>query len=115
MARLNTKIKLYAKANGVNSVDFLTDVIVEQPAGEVAAIKTWNLSIDEPTADQLASYESAGNTAETLHDVLNTRASEYKELKEQLDLLYHDMTAGKLDNTGEWHKHIKKVKDDNPK
>ena len=115
MANLSTKIKLYAKANGVNSVDFLTDVIVEQPAGEVAAIKTWNLSIDEPTADQLASYESAGNTAETLHDVLNTRASEYKELKEQLDLLYHDMTAGKLDNTGEWHKHIKKVKDDNPK
>ena len=58
MARLDTKIRLYAKANGVNSVDFLTDVIVEQPAGEVAAIKTWNLSIDEPTADQLASYET---------------------------------------------------------
>ena len=116
MARLDTKIRLYAKANGVNSVDFLTDVIVEQPAGEVAAIKTWNISgLDEPTADQLASYESAGNTAETLDGVLNTRASEYKQLKEQLDLLYHDMTAGKLDNTGEWHKHIKKVKDDNPK
>jgi len=25
------------------------------------------------------------------------------------------MTAGKLDNTGEWHKHIKAVKDANPK
>jgi len=44
-----------------------------------------------------------------------TRANEYLELKEQLDLLYKDMTADKLDNTGEWHKHIKKVKDDNPK
>ena len=43
------------------------------------------------------------------------RAIAYPEVKEQLDLLYHDMTAGKLDNTGEWHKHIKKVKDDNPK
>ena len=43
------------------------------------------------------------------------RAVAYKELKEQLDLLYHDMTANKLDATGEWHKHIKAVKDANPK
>ena len=43
------------------------------------------------------------------------RASEYKELKEQFDLLYHDMTAGKGDKTGEWYKHIKAVKDANPK
>ena len=115
MAQLNLKIKLYAKANGVNSVDFLTDVIIEQPAGEEAAIKTWNLSIDEPTADQLASYETAGNTAETLQGVLNTRANEYPELKEQLDLLYKDMAADKGDKTGEWFKVVKKVKDDNPK
>ena len=116
MARLDTKIKLYAKANGVNSVDFLTDVIVEQPAGEVAVIKTWNISgLDEPTADQLASYETAGNTAETLQKVLTKRAREYKELKEQLDLLYHDMAADKGDKTGEWFKAVKKVKDDNPK
>ena len=115
MADLSTKIRLYAKANGVNSVDFLTDVIVEQPAGQAAAIKDWNLSIDEPTADQLASYESAGNTAETLDGVLNTRASAYPELKEQLDLLYKDMAADKGDKTGEWFKAVKKVKDDNPK
>jgi len=43
------------------------------------------------------------------------RAKSYKELKEQLDLLYHDMTAGKGDSTGEWYKHIKAVKDANPK
>ncbi len=43
------------------------------------------------------------------------RAAEYKELKEQFDLLYHDMTAGKGDSTGEWYKHIKAVKDANPK
>lgn len=35
--------------------------------------------------------------------------------QEQLDKLYHDMTAGKLDTTGEWHKAIKAVKDGNPK
>ena len=44
-----------------------------------------------------------------------TRATAYAEVKEQLDQLYHDMTAGKLDATGEWHKAIKAVKDANPK
>ena len=44
-----------------------------------------------------------------------TRAAAYEEVKEQLDQLYHDMTAGKLDATGEWHKAIKAVKDAAPK
>ena len=44
-----------------------------------------------------------------------TRATAYAEIKEQLDQLYHDMTAGKLDATGEWHKAIKAVKDATPK
>ena len=44
-----------------------------------------------------------------------TRADAYEEVKEQLDQLYHDMTAGKLDATGEWHKAIKAVKDATPK
>jgi len=43
------------------------------------------------------------------------RAVAYKQLKEQLDLLYHDMVADKCDKTGEWFKHIKAVKDANPK
>jgi len=40
-----------------------------------------------------------------------TRADAYANIEEQLDQLYHDMTAGKLDATGEWHKAIKAVKD----
>ena len=43
------------------------------------------------------------------------RAVAYKEIKEQLDLLYHDMAADKGDKTGEWFKAIKVVKDANPK
>ena len=39
------------------------------------------------------------------------RRTEYKTIADQLDQLYHDMTAGKLDATGEWHKAIKAVKD----
>ena len=43
------------------------------------------------------------------------RQEAYPALAEQLDMLYHDMTAGKGDNTGDWYKALKKVKDDNPK
>ena len=43
------------------------------------------------------------------------RATSYPEIREQLDLLYHDMTAGKGDKTGEWYKAVNKVKTDNPK
>ncbi len=41
----------------------------------------------------------------------SNRKKEYKSVVEQLDQLYHDMTAGKLDATGEWHKAIKAIKD----
>ena len=43
------------------------------------------------------------------------RDRQYPELGEQLDMLFHDMTAGKGDKTGEWYKAIVKVKTDNPK
>ena len=39
----------------------------------------------------------------------------YASYGEQLDMLYADMLAGKLDTTGTWAKHIKAVKDANPK
>ena len=43
------------------------------------------------------------------------RDRQYPQLGEQLDLLFHDMTAGKGDKTGEWYKAVLKVKSDNPK
>ena len=43
------------------------------------------------------------------------RRDEYKSIADQLDQLYHDMTAGKLDGTGEWHKAIKAIKDKHAK
>jgi hypothetical protein len=43
------------------------------------------------------------------------RQQSYPVLAEQLDMLFHDMTAGKGDKTGDWYKALKKVKDDNPK
>jgi DNA-binding transcriptional regulator YbjK len=111
MANICTKIKLYAKSKGVDSIDFLKDVIVEQLAGQAAAIKTWNLSIDEPTADQLNSFESAGNTDETLQAVLNKRASEYLSWQQQMEMIYKDQKNG----TTTFKNHCDKVRSDNPK
>jgi hypothetical protein len=39
----------------------------------------------------------------------------YPQIGEQLDMLFHDMTAGKGSKTGEWYKAIAKVKADHPK
>jgi hypothetical protein len=115
MASLHTKVKLHLEANS-KTWEAEKNNIILQNDGSGDYIHTWNVSgLAKPSDSQITSYETAGNTAETLNGVLNTRASEYPELKEQLDLLYKDMAADKGDKTGEWFKAVKKVKDDNPK
>jgi len=71
------------------------------------------------------SFDKDGNKIDVDMDSVNNlisseqymvdRKDAYKNIGDQLDQLYHDMTAGKLDATGEWHKAIKAVKDANPK
>ena len=39
----------------------------------------------------------------------------YDTVGNQLDMIYADLVAGKLDTTGTWATHIKAVKDANPK
>ena len=51
----------------------------------------------------------------TSQEYSRKRSIAYPELGEQLDLLFHDMTSGKGDKSGEWYKTIAKVKSDNPK
>lgn len=114
MAQLSTKIKKYCSNMGVASVDFLNDVLL-QDDGQGAYIKEWNLSIAKPTDEQLASYEADADKEESNNQVKATRKSSYGDIGDQLDMLYKDMVAGKGDSTGEWFKHIKSVKDANPK
>ena len=112
MATLYTKTKLYIEANSATWDD--TKVSLQNDGSE-DYIKTWTYSFTKPTDSQIASYESAGNTAETLSGVLFKRQTEYLSWQEQLDKLYHDINDGKLDKTGSWYKHIKAVKDANSK
>ena len=111
MAHLSKKVKLYAAANGVTNIDFRSDVKLQDDGDGVAYIKEWNLSIDEPTAEQIASYETAGNTAEALQTVLNNRATAYPTWQDQMDMQYKDL----LNGTTTWKDAIAKVKSDNPK
>ena len=46
---------------------------------------------------------------------IRARQEAFASIGDQLDQLYWDIDAGKLDKTGAWYKAIKKVKDDNPK
>ena len=113
MASLYTKVKLYLEAN---SKTWDNSKVVLQNDGSGDYIKSWTYSdITKPTDSQIASYETAGNTAETLSGVLSKRQTEYLSWQEQLDKLYHDIDDGKLDKTGSWYTHIKAVKDANSK
>jgi len=106
MAQLSTKIKLYCEANGVSNVDFMNDVML-QDDGQGAYIKEWNLDIAQPTDEQLASYETAANTAESNAQVDATRRQAYGSWGDQLDEIYHDIDA--------WKTRIQSIKDNNPK
>ena len=112
MASLYTKTKLYIEANSATWDDTKVSL---QNDGDGDYIKSWTYSFSKPTDSQIASYETAGNTAETLSGVLSKRQTEYLSWQEQLDKLYHDINDGKLDKTGSWYKHIKAVKDANSK
>ena len=108
MAQLSNKIKEYCKANGVSDVDFLNDVKLQDDSnGQGAYIAEWNLDIAQPTDEQLASYETAANTAEANAEVDATRRSQYGSWNDQLDEIFHDIEA--------WKTRIQGIKDNNPK
>ena len=108
MAQLSNKIKEYCKANGVSNVDFTSDVKLQDDSnGQGVYIAEWNLDIAQPTDEQLASYETAANTAEANAQVDATRISQYGSWGDQLDEIYHDIDA--------WRTRIQGIKTDNPK
>ena len=108
MANLSTKIKIWCANNGVANVDFMKDVMLQDDSnGQGAYIKEWNLDIAQPTDEQLASYETAANTAESNAQVDATRREAYGSWNDQLDEIFHDIDA--------WKTRIQGIKDNNPK
>ena len=110
MAQLNTKIRLYAKANGVSSIDFLSDVRLQDDMIDGVSspyIKEWNLEIAKPSDEQLATYNSSATTDENNHQIRKTRKTAYGDIGDQLDEIYKDIDA--------WKARIKSIKDANSK
>ena len=73
---------------------------------------TWGGATPLNNADIQTEFDRLQTLEDNCHE---PRRNSYPSIQEQLDKLYHDMTAGKLDTTGEWHKAIKAIKDANPK
>ena len=112
MSQLSTKIKKYLAANSVNSVDFLTDVILQDDSnGQGPYIKEWNIEgVAKPTDEQLATYESAADLLERQNAARATRKTAYGSIEDQLDMQYKD----KLNGTTTWDDHVAAVKSANP-
>ena len=107
MSILYTKVKLYLEANSKTWDD--TKVSLQDNSdGNGVFIASWSYDIAKPTTEQLASYETAGDTAEALQVVLNNRANSYPSIADQLDKIYHS-------GIDEWKKVIKTTKDKYPK
>jgi hypothetical protein len=108
MAQKSNLIREYCKENGVLNVDFRSDVMLQDDSnGQGVYIKEWNLDIAQPTDEQLASFETAANTAESNAQVDATRKAAYGDIGEQLDEIYHDIDA--------WRTRIQGIKTNNPK
>ena len=110
------KVVKYLEANSKTDSEFLSGNIKLQNDGDGDYIKTWNVSgVTKPTDSQLNALASTATTEQNNYAIRKTRKRAYGTIGDQLDLLYKDMVAGKLDTTGEWAKAIKAVKDSNPK
>ena len=104
MAQLYTKIKLYLEANSKTWDD--TKVRLQND-GDGDFIVLWTYDISEPTAEQIASYETAGNTEENNNTIRATRKSAYGDIGDQLDEIFK--------NIDDWKTRIQSIKDANPK
>ena len=108
MAALVTKVKLYIEANSATWDK--TKVSLEND-GSGDYIKTWTYSFSKPTDSQIATYETAGNTAESNAAIDLKRRTEYLSWQEQLEMIYKDQKNG----TTTFKDHCDKVRNDNPK
>ena len=107
MARLTSKIKEYCKENGIEDINFLEDVILQND-GDGDYIKEWNLDISKPTNSQLNNFETKANTRETSEQIIETRKRLYGSWESQLE----EINEQGIDA---WKSRIAQIKTDNPK
>ena len=106
MANLKTKVKKYLEANS-KTWDNTKVSLQNDSDGKGDYIKSWSYDIAEPTAEQLATYESSAQTEENNNAIRATRKSAYGDIGDQLDEIFKDIDA--------WKTRIQSIKDANPK
>ena len=124
MARYYDKICEYLKDNGTTwkeanasaegvGIRLRDDV----PDGvSTPYIEIWNVvGIAKPSESKLDEYTAAAEAWHANEVVVTDRRIAYGKIEDELDMIYKDILAGKLDATGSFAIHVKKVKDDNPK
>jgi hypothetical protein len=115
MASLYWKVKAYLEANSKTESEFDSNIVL-QNNGSGDFIKTWNVDgLAKPSDSQLTSADTQATKDYNNSRIRKTRKKSYGNIGDQLDLLYKDIVANKLDTTGEWAKKIKAVKDANAK
>jgi hypothetical protein len=109
MASIYTKVKLYLEANSKTFENERDNLLLQNNSdGAGDFIASWNVSgLAQPTAEQLATYDSSGDTAEANRTVDSTRKASYGDWRSQLDEIYHDIDS--------WKSRIKSIKDANQK
>ena len=107
MATLFTKTKLYLEDNSETWNDKKVS-LQDNSDGNGAFISFWDYDIEKPTDEQLASYETAGNTEEANNIIIATRKSLYGSWDKQLE----EINEQGLDA---WKERIALIKADNPK
>ena len=108
MASLSSKIKSYLG----REVNFRTEVKLQDDSdGRGAYIKQWNAAEPQPTEAELSAVEADADASDALIETLEARRISYKNVGDQLDMMYWDQANG----TNIWFDHISKVKADNPK
>ena len=86
-----------------------TGSVIKDASGNTVAVEQSKIDEARVTLDA----EAAAVKYKT--DRTTNGSTTYDSFGNQLDMLYQDMLAGKLDTTGTWATHIKAVKDANPK
>ena len=110
MAQLSTKIKLYCEANGVSNVNFMKDDVMLQDNldGKGAFIASWNLSIAQPTMEQLNSYEAQATIYENNQQVIANRKKSYGTIEQQIEFITENGVEA-------WQEKVNQIKLENPK
>ena len=107
MTSLYTKIKLYLETNS-KTWDNTKVELQDNSDGNGVFIASWDYDIAQPTAEQIASYETQANTKEANNIIISKRQSLYGSWENQLEEIYDN-------GIDAWKTRIAQVKADNPK